>query len=240
MKMQSGNDEKRSSLSVSMQESLRDDAADILCNISEIGLDSILDDGIIKDIPMISTAVRLFNIGKSIKERHYVKKLAIFIDALNKGMAKDEQREYYKQKVIDDTKKRNKELEYILILIDRYLLEDKTVFLAKIYLAYLDETIKWEEFVTFSSVIDMLMPKDYTVLKSSYTYHIRHDNNTDSILRLAGLGLIVRDPDALDKIDRRASFTKKGYASSLNKDRIQNTYYRTALGDKMVKILESR
>lgn len=84
------------------------------------------------------------------------------------------------------------------------------------------------------------MPEDYTVLQSSTSFCIERGNYIESILRLAGLGLIVRDPDALDKIDRRASFTKKGYASSLNKDRIQNTYYRTALGDKMVKILESR
>lgn len=159
-------------------------------------------------------------------------------------MAKDEQREYYKQKVIDDTKKRNKELEYILILIDRYLLEDKTVFLAKIYLAYLDETIKWEEFVTFSSVIDMLMPKDYTVLKSSYTYHIRHDNNTDSILRLAGLGLIMKDPHSSIKIDHEISsernLVSRGIASGVDKDKIQNTYLRTELGANLVDIIESR
>ena len=220
-------------------DSVLENFSDVLEELSEVELDRLLNNEIVKDIPVISTAVNICKGIMGIRERAYLKRLQQFINAMNQGIATSDKVEYYKKR-LTNKKQRNKELEYILLLIDRYLQIDKTIFLAKLYLAYLDETIKWDEFVTLSEIIDMIMPEDYTVLQSNTSFCIERGSNIESILRLAGLGLIVRNPNALDAIDREYSYIKRGLTSGFNKDKIQNTYYRTALGDKMVKILESR
>ena len=224
-------------------DSVLENFSDVLEELSEVELDRLLNNEIVKDIPVISTAVNICKAVNGIRERAYLKRLQQFINAMNQGIATSDKVEYYKER-LTNKKQRNKELEYILLLIDRYLHIDKTIFLAKLYLAYLDETIKWDEFVTLSEILDMLMPKDYNVLKSDYTYRINRDNNTDNILRLAGLGLIIRDPHASFKIDyeitRQMNLVSRGYASNIDKDKIQNTYLRTELGAKLVDIIESR
>ena len=171
-----------------MQDSITEETSDILSNIAEIGLDAVMNDGFLKEVPILSTAVSLFKIGNSLRERHYVKKLASFVLDLNDGIAKDRARDYYKQKIIDDPKRRNKELEYILILIDRYLHANKPSLLAKLYLSYLDDYITWDDFTKYAEVVDRLMPDDFETLE-------RIELNTykpskDCLIRVFSLGIL--------------------------------------------------
>lgn len=186
-------DEKRSMLALpsAMQESITEETSDILSNIAEIGLDAVLNDGFLKEVPILSTAVSLFKIGNSLRERHYVKKLASFILALNNGIVDDRKRQYYKHKITDDPERRNKELEYILILIDRYLHANKPSLLAKLYLSYLNSFITWNDFTKYAEVVDRFLPGDCETLLSAETYKTERDIDTDSIQRLIALGLVI-------------------------------------------------
>lgn len=49
-------------------------------NFFEIGIDSILEDGILKDIPIIKTISSLYKAGISIKDRYFIKKMLIFLN----------------------------------------------------------------------------------------------------------------------------------------------------------------
>lgn len=51
-------------------------------------------------------------------------------------------------------------MNYIIIILDRYINHNKTKWLARLYLAYLDEIITWREFLVYSEVIDVLLPGD--------------------------------------------------------------------------------
>lgn len=129
------------SLSLSFGNSLTEDVAGIVGEYAELGLDVLVEDGLLKDIPVVSTAVAVYKIGKSIHERHHIAKLISFLNEINKGIADEEQRQKYREKFNGNEKFCNKELEYILILIDRYISFDKPQMLAKLYLAYLDGEI---------------------------------------------------------------------------------------------------
>ncbi len=179
------------SLPSAMQNSLTNEMSELLCNIGEIGLDAVMNDGFLKGIPFLSTTVSLFKIGYSLKERHYVKKLASFVLAMNVNIVDDAQREYYKHRITDDQKKRDKELEYILILIDRYLHANKPCMLARLYLACLDERITWDDFTKYAEVIDRFLPGDCETLLSAMVYKTERDIATDSIQRLIALGLVI-------------------------------------------------
>ena len=149
-------------------------------------------------------------------------------------MADDRAREYYKRKITDNPKKRNKELEWVLILIDRYLHDNKPSLLAKLYLSYLDEKITWNDFTKYAEVIDRFLPGDCETLLSANTYKTERDINTDSIQRLIALGLViegfrtmaVQEENGILQIDPPELREKN-----------ERNYTRTEFGSILVRIL---
>jgi len=56
---------------------------DILIDIAELGLDSILDNNMLRDIPVLGTIVALCNTGTNLRERNLIRQTAIFITSFN-------------------------------------------------------------------------------------------------------------------------------------------------------------
>ena len=139
-------------LSLSFSNSLQDGAIECLSDILEVKLDSMLDDGILKDIPFISTAISIYRIGHTIHDRHYLKKLAIFIDQINRGIQDETVRQAYIERFQKNQKSCNQELEYVLILVDRYVGYDKPQMLAKLFLSFLNKEITWTEFSVYTAL----------------------------------------------------------------------------------------
>ena len=77
--------ENTEELVVSLENSLSSDICDTVGDLAEVGLDAVMDDGILKDIPILSTVVGLYRIGHTIRERHEIKQLALFVAELNRG-----------------------------------------------------------------------------------------------------------------------------------------------------------
>ena len=49
----------------------------------------------LKDIPIIASAISIYKLGTSLRERHEILKLYHFVKALNNGMQDEQQREKY-------------------------------------------------------------------------------------------------------------------------------------------------
>ena len=153
-------------LSQSFGDSIKEELIDIIGELSEVGLDTIIEDEILKSIPFVSTAISVYKIGTTIREKHHLKKIATFIGVINEkiGCYKKEQ---YIKKFKDDKKFREHELEYIIIILDRYLDYNKPQWLAKLYLAYLDEFLSWREFSQFAEIVDTFLPGDEIFLRDN-------------------------------------------------------------------------
>jgi len=225
-------------LALSFRNSLTEEVFSITGEYVELGLDALTEDGLFKDIPIVSTAVAVYRIGKSIRERHHIAKLISFLNEINKGIADEEKREQYREKFNSNEKFRNQELEYILILIDRYISFDKPQMLAKLYLAYLDGDIIWEEFTMYAEVIDRFLLLDCNMLTSQSTRFIVPINKSgDSILRLVALGLMTEESDYsayLKNPDGSVSITWETLSTAISTDKI---YVRTEFGEKLANIL---
>lgn len=181
------------SLSVAFGNSLSEEAVACVSDLAEVGLDTILEDGILKEVPILSTAISIYKIGSSIAERHHLKKLVVFLDEINKGIIDESKRIEYQQKFEENKKFRNKELEYILILIERYISYDKPQMLAKLFLAYLDNKVTWMEFAKYAEIIDRLFDGDLHYLNVRVLRSIGSDDvAVDSVLRLLAVGLVVQ------------------------------------------------
>ena len=226
------------SLSIAFSDSLKEDSVACVSELVEVGLDAILDDGILKDIPIVSTAVALYKIGHSINERHNLKKLLIFLNEINNGIADKEKRKEYQQKFQSNEKFRNQEIEYLLVLIDRYISYDKPKFLAKLFLAYLDGSIIWEELTMYAEVIDRFLLLDFRTLVLCEGTTIVHRNiGGESVWRLVALGLMAEITDSspfVQESNGGFSLAIEGLTRSVSKDKV---YKRTEFGDKLAEIL---
>lgn len=174
-KMMSDKDERTEEISTdivalsdSMSESLKDETANIISNIGEIGIDAALKNGIFRDVPILSTAISVFNIGKGIREYAALVKMFRFIREMNNGCANEDERKKRADYFKNDKKKRAEELKYLIIILDRYLSEERAALLAKIYLYYLDEQISWTEVQILSETIDQILLEDLSYLKLYY------------------------------------------------------------------------
>lgn len=230
-------DEK--SLAISFGESLTEEVSGLVGEYAELGLDALVEDGLFKDVPVISTITAVYRIGKSFRERHHLAKLISFLNTINKGIVDEEKRNSYREKFTSNEKFRNQELEYIMVLIDRYISLDKPQMLAKLYLAYLDEKIIWEEFTMYAEVIDRFLLLDCRTLTSDSEKFIvpRGIVGGESILRLVALGLMaeVTDTSAFkEHSNGNIGITWETLTRSISTDK---TYRRTEFGDKLANIL---
>lgn len=216
------------SLSIAFGESLTKNVVDTASEFVEIGLDSIMDNELLKKIPFVSTIVATYRIGKGIRERQYIAKLASFLNEINKGIADDKKRQGYREKFKENKNFRNKELEYILILIDRYISFDKPKILAKLYLAYLESTLTWFEFTKYAEIIDHLISGDLQCLNEELLTSITNNSSSiDSVLRLLSTGLVSQN------VSMRTEYDSKKANLSIN-DPVG--YLITPLGKKLTTI----
>lgn len=227
------------SLALSFGDSLTEEVSGCVGEFVEIGIDSVLEDGLLKEIPFISTAVSIYRIGKSIRERHHVAKLAVFLNEINKGVADESERQEYREKFQSNEKFRNQELEYTMILIDRYIGFEKPQMLAKLYLAYLQGAIMWIELTMYAEVIDRFLPGDYNLLASDAEKFITYHNaGAEALLRLMAMGLVAEKGGS-------QLFTDDGHGgwavttASMNRAKMQmKEYKRTEFGEQLTHILK--
>lgn len=225
------------SLSESMSNSLKPEVLNVIAELGEIGLDSLMDDGVLKEIPIISTAVSVYKFGNSIRERHNISKLLKFLQELNNGIADEEQRQKYTEKFSTDPKVKNRELEYIIIILDRYINFDKAKHLAKLYLAYLDDVISWLDFCKYSETIDRFLPGDLDVLKSRKRFSSSSNIPTDVLQRLVANGLIIEErPPSEIKSSNNGTIV---FDALSRRKRNEREYTRTAFGNVLVDILDN-
>lgn len=70
----------KESLSTSLVDSIGSTTTECLGNFLELGLDAILEEGLLKEIPFVSTAISIYKIGKSLTDRHNIKKTCSFFE----------------------------------------------------------------------------------------------------------------------------------------------------------------
>jgi len=222
----------KENLSLALSESLNEDVTSLVSDIAEIGIDSVMDEGLLKEIPFLSTIVGVYNIGKTIKELHEIKKIEQFILSINSGIVDDNERIKHIEKLKENPKERSKELEYVIILLDR-LVEDSSVeLLSKVYLAYLSEKITLIEFKQYSELIERLLPGDVDTLTKHVIKTDEYSNVDPSALRLIGLGLMYESSGRI-----MTATTDKDKEETLIIPGNEREYKLTFFGEKFLSVI---
>ena len=105
-------------------DSLIINSTDIIGDYLELGIDSILENEILKEIPIFKSLLSVGKISKNIRERNYLKNLAIFINELNSGNIDAEKLRLHQEELKRNLKKVEKELEDIVNEAKRNIIDD--------------------------------------------------------------------------------------------------------------------
>ena len=180
-------------LTEDFEKSLFNNSKEILGDYIEVGIDSFINDGILKDIPIVNTIVAVFKAGKNVHDRNLLRQILTFIKEFNSGNISKDKLVAYKSMIENNPKKCEEELGRILILLNNYIDTEKSIMLARLYRAYINKIINWNEFCEFSEIINRLFIQDIQILKGIKDKNIDIMSNSEDefrIERLYSLGLI--------------------------------------------------
>lgn len=146
-------------LSNSLEQTLKDsDLQNVTIDLAESFSDALLNDGLLKDIPIIGTIVGLTKAAISINDRLLIKKLIYFISELNK--IDQEKREKLISEIDKSETQKIKVGEKLLYIIDKSEDHHTAQYIAILFKAFLNEEISYSEFLRCSTIVQKLLIQD--------------------------------------------------------------------------------
>lgn len=209
--------EENNYLVESFSNSIGSDIVEFTGEAVEFTLDACSgEDSILKEVPFVGTAIKLYNIGSKVYDKHNFYKLKAFIEAVNTGTGKPGELEERREKFLTNTKFRKQELEYLLILIERYVGFAKPNMLGKLYVAYIDGIINWNELTMYAEIVDRFLPGDWELLDEyRLSLFTPESVDIDRVQRLISMGLVTETMRKANLFDSSSnsvgSFDIEGY-----------------------------
>ena len=176
------------------QSIFNDSLANGVANIAEVGIDSIMSDGLLKDIPIVNLLLNASRTFKAIHERNLLKNTALFLDAVNSQKIDDKKVQAYKKKLLNE-KTAERELGRVIVLLDQYVDNIKAQMLGRLFCQYIDRDYSWDKFCELSDILNRLflddMPFLYSIFGSDGRQAIYHIYKIPyNIKRLESIGLV--------------------------------------------------
>lgn len=165
---------------------------ELLSETTEWTIDQLLQDGPIKDIPIVGGLLKLYKTGAGVREFLFIKKLQKFLFSLKS--IPEEQREQFSGKLDTDPKKRSETGEKLLLLLEKFDESEKPDLLGRAFVAYIREEIDFETFWRMGRAIERCMVAD---LRFVHNFERATDAFSDRAFDLASCGLVelVAMPD---------------------------------------------
>ncbi len=121
-------------------------------NIFELGVDAVLNDGILKNIPVVNSIVGLFKAGLGIKDYYYIEKLLKFLMEF-KNIDESLRLKFISEELSDDSK-RKKFGEVMLTLIDKNDDAKKFKLYARVFELHILDHCSYDDAIRLCTMID--------------------------------------------------------------------------------------
>ena len=120
-----------------------DSVVDVSKEYLELGIDTALESGLLKDIPIVNTVVGIFNVAGTVKEHLLAKKLILFLNQLS--IISQEQRTKMIERLNEDDKFSGRVGSAVIEILERMESERKPELAARVFAAYAREEISFED-----------------------------------------------------------------------------------------------
>lgn len=197
---------------------------DITTDYSEIFLDSFLTESVLKEIPVVKSLVSFYNISNSISQRNKVRNIVVFFDELHKKNIDEIKLAKFKKKFEENDQFKNKVLETIILLSERFLQIKKAQILANLTAALIESNIAWEEFEDLTIVLDAIHPRGIDYLKEIMM------KKTGNHLHLS----LNQDKSASEAFITAAGLAMPHYEGRYRLTRLGNLFYEHGLKNAII------
>lgn len=143
---------------------------------SDVGIDlveatiDIFIEGTFKDLPIIKTIMAFYKGALGVREAHLIKKLIMFFDQLHSGILSESDLQAFLNKFEEDAAYRQKVTNHIMILNDRFIEEQKSIYFANLLAAHVKGYIAYDEYFEISLIIENSQLKVFEMLSEFATY----------------------------------------------------------------------
>jgi hypothetical protein len=184
--------EKNKELSDSLIETISNsDLTNIGSDVLEIGIDTILADGILKEIPVVNVAAGLWKTGVAIRDYRFISKLLYFLNESSNLSLKQ------REKIIEKLEYDNYQAEAgekLISIIDNLETKSKAKLLGKLMCLFGNKKITKDEFWRVSFIIEKLPITDINSLENWKVTNLNKVEHVRKHLFMSvGLGWFVLD-----------------------------------------------
>lgn len=171
-------------ISIELVNSIAENLSSIVRDLAEVGFDSIVKEGVLRDIPVFNTFHNLYQAGVEIRQQLFIKKIINFWKELPNTSLHE------RQKFVEWMDKNpNQKLtfgENILLLIDRADSIEKPSILGRLLNHCTLGDISYEDMMRLCFIVDRVYMPDLNYL-TSFTFGIQSNPNIAASLQSAGL-----------------------------------------------------
>lgn len=136
---------------------------DLLKEAAEFSLDRVLDDEIVKDLPVVDTVVKLYRMAVGVQGYVFAKKVRRFLTEL--ATIPQEDRDQFAQQIENDQKEQTRISEVLIVLLDKLDDIQKTPLLARAFGGYVRSEYDFPTFQRLAAAIDRCLVLDLAFLE---------------------------------------------------------------------------
>ncbi|MDZ8236233.1 MAG: hypothetical protein RMZ69_03500 [Nostoc sp. ChiQUE01a] len=189
--------------------------SDILADLGEVALDSLIE-GIVKDIPVLGSAVKIAKLSKTITDQIFLLKVKNFLLGLEN--ISPEEKQIFFSKLNNNSEEKSKVGECLVLIINRLDDLEKAQILAELFLKLIKEKINLETFRRLASAIDIAFIEDLkTLIGGSRDSGYLSNLIRSGLAETSSTGVIMQGYD-LVHISVRISELGKLFVSSINEN----------------------
>lgn len=160
--------------------------------MAELGIDSLLDDGVFKSVPIVSTLIGIGKTAQNLHDRNLLRQTVKFINTFNEKSIPADKLQKYIDHLNSNSKFAEEELGRVLITLNSNVDLKKSEILARFYRAYVEQKITWDKFCELSEVTSRMFIADIKLLFEIYSKRISDTSQCPvyQAERLIALGLL--------------------------------------------------
>lgn len=157
---------------------------------TELVIDGVLDDGILKDVPLVGSVIGVMKFGNSLNKHFSAKKIYKFLYELH-SIPLDKR--IKKIEEINSSKKYQSNVgEIILEQLDKIESDGKPEIIGKLFCAFIEEEINFQTYLRLAHIVNKVFYYDLVKLKES-TKNLKLPRNI-TVDDFFTNGLIISDP----------------------------------------------
>ena len=190
-------------------------AGEIAADLLEVGIDSVFDEGLLRDVPIVGIIVGAAKVVQSVRDRNLLSQTLEFIKALQEQSLSEYELDRHRRKLDADPEYAEEELGRVLVILDATLDREKSRLLAGLYAALVRGRIDWDKFCELTDVVNRMFMADFPVLRAVAAGEVQDTTQCGDAYRadrVSSLGLVSLSPKSIlaNRMDNYLRLTALG------------------------------